>query len=275
MSNTMIQNPVAQVAAAMNRPVMLKDVAEKLGMPVSSVAGCLCPRSKMSKEKIELVRRTVDEMGYVPKAARRFVNQPEVKERFCSICGTKLNNVQKKYCTSCGKSVQQQARLDWKKNNTDKMREYRLKWYHKNGHGKNTETCYCNGCFHSREDEVRHMKYLREQGYSNSEIAKAIGRSYQAVLMNIGKQDPELSKQNVAMAQHIRAQKNAARKQYVLNKPIREYNAKVEAHNKMKAELALLQVDLLSEKPIIEKAAQTKIEFPMVNLATVQPTALQ
>ena len=272
---SMMQNYSVANGSFENRPVMLKDVAEKLGMPVSSVAGCLCPHSRMSKEKIELVRRTVDEMGYVPKAARKFVNQPEVKERFCSICGTKLNNVQKKYCTSCGKLAQQQARLDWKKNNADKMREYRLKWSHKNGHGKNTKTCYCNGCFHSREDEVRHMKYLREQGYSNAEIAKMIGRTAQTVLANIGKQDPELSKQNVAMAQHIRAQKNAARKAYVINKPIREYNKRVEQHNKMKAELNLLQLDLLTQKPIIEQAAQTKIDFPLVNLSTVQPTALQ
>lgn len=134
---------------------------------------------------------------------------------------------------------------------------------------------YWNGNFHTKEEEVARMKELRAQGYSNAEIAKAIGRTRDTVWRSIGKQDPELAKQNVAMAAHIRAQKNAARKQYVLNKPIREYNKKVEAHNKMKAELNLLQMELLTEKPEIMKAAQTEIKFPMVDLKTLQPTALQ
>lgn len=132
-----------------------------------------------------------------------------------------------------------------------------------------------NGNFKTREEEVARMKELRAKGYSNPEIAKAIGRTTITVLRAIGKQDPELAKQNRIMSAHIRAQKNAARKQFVLNKPIREYNAKVEKHNKMKAELNLLQTELLTEKPEIMKAAQTKIDFPMVDLHTVQPTALQ
>ena len=144
-------------------------------------------------------------------------------------------------------------------------------------HVKNTQltTYYRGGNFHTKDEEVTRMKELREEGYSNAEIAQKIGRSIYNVWKKIGPQDPELSKQNVAMAAHIRAQKNAARKQYVLNKPIREYNAKVEKHNKMKAELAMIQVELLSEKSSIEKVSQTKISFPLVDLKTLQPTPLQ
>ena len=43
----------------------------------------------------------------------------------------------------------------------------------------------------------------------------------------------------------------------------------------MKAELNLLQTELLTEKPEIMKAAQTQIEFPEINLKTLTPTALQ
>ena len=119
------------------------------------------------------------------------------------------------------------------------------------------------------------MKELRSLGYSNAEIAKAIGRHYLCVLKHIGKQDPELSTQNRAMAAHIRAQKNAARKQYVLNKPIREYNKRVEQHNKLKAEITRMEAELRGQTPAIEKAAKIKIDFPLVDLHTVQPTALQ
>ena len=119
------------------------------------------------------------------------------------------------------------------------------------------------------------MNELRAMGYSNQEIAKAIGRSRTYVLDNIGIQDIELSKQNRAMAQHIIAQKNAARKQYMVNKPIREYNRKVEAHNKLKAQVAQMELELKPQINAIEKAAQTKIEFPMMQMETVQPVALQ
>lgn len=137
------------------------------------------------------------------------------------------------------------------------------------------ESYYYNGNFHTKEEEVARMKELREQGFSNAEIAKKLGRGIVTVWNAIGKQDKELTLQNIAMAAHIRAQKNAARKQYVVNKPIREYNAKVEQHNKMKAELNKLQTELLTEKSAIVQAAKTKIDFPLVDLHTVQPTALQ
>ena len=119
------------------------------------------------------------------------------------------------------------------------------------------------------------MSYLRSQGYGNFEIARMAATTPKTVRSHIGNEPVELAKQNRAMAQHIRAQKNAARKQVVINKSIAQYNAKVEKHNKMKAELNLLQTELLTEKPKIMKAAQTEIKFPMVDLKTLQPTALQ
>ena len=221
MSNTMIHNPVAQVAAAMNRPVTKEDIAKVLNLPIGTVRAYLSKNPTASDKpgsKVALVRETAKNMGYDPAAAHAY--------------GTTYKD------------------------------------------GRTTGTWY-KGNFKSRQEEIARMQELRAQGYSNAEIAKAIGRTAVCVWTNIGPQDPELSNQNRAMAQHIRAQKNAARKAYVINKPIREYNKRVEQHNKMKAELALLQVDLLTQKPIIEQAAQTKIDFPLIDLHTVQPTALQ
>ena len=247
------------------RPVMLKDIAEKLGLPLSSVRDCMKTNSAMSKQKIDLVRQTADEMGYNTTKSRSYcgkINGQKAKgkptvchEKTCVMCGKLYvpNSNRQQYCLAC--------------------RGKYHKEYFKKYHGRCMN--YYNGNFKTKAEEVTRMKELRAMGYSNTEIAKAIGRCYDTVHRNIGKQDVELSTQNRVMAAHIRAQKNAARRQYVLNKPIREYNAKVEKHNKMKAELNLLQTELLTEKPEIMKAAQTEIKFPMVDLKTLQPTALQ
>ena len=137
------------------------------------------------------------------------------------------------------------------------------------------ESYYHNGNFHTKEEEIARMLELREQGFSNAEIAKKIGRHSVTVFKKIGKQDEEMTRQNLAMGARIRAQKNAARKLYIVNKKVVEYNKKVEKHNKMKAELNILQLELLEQKPTIEQTAQTVIEVPMIDLRTVQPTALQ
>ena len=86
---------------------------------------------------------------------------------------------------------------------------------------------YYNGNFYTKEEEVARMKELRNQGYSNAEIAKIVGRTCGTVLRNIGTQDAELSKQNRVMASHIRAQKNAMRKMYVVNKNITQYTRRL------------------------------------------------
>lgn len=264
MSNTAIMNPVAQVAS-MNRPVLKKDIANALGLPLGTVCAYLskkAPAKNLPGSKVELVRRTAAEMGYDPNAAllwhygqNNAQRKSSLLECSCVVCGKTFQKTGtfQKYCPEC--AVAQK------------------KMYQKKYHGRSMN--YHNGNFKTRDEEIARMNELRTQGYSNSEIAKAIGRSDRCVLANIGKQDPELSKQNIAMAAHIRAQKNAARKQYIINKPIREYNKRVEQHNKMKEEIAKIEAELRPQTPAIEKAAQIKIDFPLVNLATVQPTALQ
>lgn len=205
--------------ASITRPVMVKDIAEKLGKSRGCVSFYLAKsNANMQTPTAILIRNTAKEMKYNPVEAKSYA----VKTR----------------------------------------------------DGRTTSSWY-GGNFKSRQEEIARMQELRGKGYSNAEIAKAIGRSYNAVRNNIGKQDPELTIQNRNMAQHIRAQKNAVRKMYVINKNIAQYNAKVEKHNKMKAELNLLQTQLLSEKPEIMKASQTQINVPQVDLKVLTPTALQ
>ena len=67
MNTTMNNMPVA----VSSNPVTAKMIAEKLGMNVLTVKACLCKNArKMSKEKVNLVRKTAEEMGYDPKTAR-------------------------------------------------------------------------------------------------------------------------------------------------------------------------------------------------------------
>ena len=130
------------------------------------------------------------------------------------------------------------------------------------------------GNYHSKADEIARMKQLRQEGYTNHEIAQKIGRAYSTVLNSIGKQDPLMTKTTQQMAAASRKQKSAARAAYVRNKPIAEYNAKVQEHNELKAKLNALQVELLTEKPQIEQAAKIAVTAPQMNLVNLQPTAL-
>ena len=136
------------------------------------------------------------------------------------------------------------------------------------------ETFYYGGNFHSKAEEKAKMQSLRDAGYSHAEIARKIGRCYETVLNNLGPQDPTLTLQNHRLAFQYRAQKNAARAQYLRNKPIAEYNAKVQEHNELKAKLNALQVELLTEKPQIEQTAKITVTAPQMNLVNLQPTAL-
>lgn len=64
MNTTMNNMPVA----VSSNPVTAKMIAEKLGMNVGTVRVCMRKNTLgMSKEKVDLVRKTAEEMGYDPK----------------------------------------------------------------------------------------------------------------------------------------------------------------------------------------------------------------
>lgn len=130
------------------------------------------------------------------------------------------------------------------------------------------EHFWCNGCFHSKAEEVARMESLREEGFSNAQIAKKIGRTTITVRRSIGQQPEEITRLNKIMGGKIRAQKNAMRKQYVINKPIIEYNQKVEELNKAKAELDALQKDIAVKQKIAEKNARAKVKCPGITFET-------
>ena len=78
--------------------------------------------------------------------------------------------------------------------------------------GKPEEHFYHSGNFHSREEEVQHMRYLRAKGYTNAEIAKKVGRSYWMVWSAIGNQPEEYTKMSKKLTGKRISSANAARR---------------------------------------------------------------
>lgn len=292
--NTTIQNPVAAVASAMN-PVTAKDIAEKLGMSLSTVKQYMSPGYRWSGKGVQLVRKTAEEMGYDPKAALSYggsiwrgksrktgayhnlsdapdhIDGPVTLKRIAEIAGVSVPTVQREIKKQAGPIWELALKYGYENFRDPAVIERKAKEKAE----RKAQEYYKNTPFHSVEERTKYMLYLRSQGYGTFDIARMAGTTPKTVRYHIGSEPVELANQNRAMGQHIRAQKNAARKQYVINKPIREYNKRVEQHNQMKAELNKLQTELLTEKPAIVQAAQMKINFPLVDLHTVQPTALQ
>ena len=148
-----------------------------------------------------------------------------------------------------------------KKNGYDpKIRCYRKK--------EKPEHFWCNGCFHTKAEEVARMKSLREEGYSNAQIAKKIGRTIATVRRSIGAQSEELTKMNRIMGRKIYAQKNAARKQYVINKPIIEYNKALEEKKTIEEKLEAILKDMPIKEAQARKNARAKVKCPSFSLET-------
>lgn len=88
-----------------------------------------------------------------------------------------------------------------------------------------------NGNFHSHEDEVSHMRELRNRGYNNREIAKMVGRSIQTIYDAIGKQPKIMTELSLKLAGEHKAKANHNRK-------IAIATAKREAYERLIAEQA-------------------------------------
>ena len=105
---------------------------------------------------------------------------------------------------------------------------------------------YHKGNFASHKEEVDYMLQLRDEGYTNAEIAKKIGRCYLTVLNNIGKQPAELTAISGSVAQFIQAHREQLRKAYVLQREVDRHNAMVESVDALNARIASMEDALKS-----------------------------
>lgn len=220
--------------------ITTQEIAEKFGLTVGTVRMYLHNRNRTHPRAAQ-IRKYASENGWYEHMKK------------CATCGKEFkpgSNVAK-YCPECKAKVYSNGykRYLEKVNGT-------YRWF--------------NGCFHTRAEEISRMNELREEGYSNIEIAKKIGRSQSSVLRTIGAQPKEMSEKNRVMARKIDAQKNAARKQYVINKSIEDYNKTVDEVRAVEEHLEKLKQDLTIKEMIAKKNARRTVKTPSIDLSTTQ-----
>lgn len=266
---------------AMGRPVSTKDVAEKLGMPRGTVKNSLNPNysDSYSKTTVAKVRKTATEMGYALKSFEESVGRVTQKS-IASEFGVPIVTVNRALHGKIHTELAEKIKRFAVENNYENPQDPEVKARH--AEEKRAETYYCKTAFHDRGELQAYMRYLRKEGYGNTEIAKKAGITRNTVRRNIGPTPPELAKHNRVMGQKLRGLKNAARRQYLHNKPIAEYNARVEQVNKLREDAAkalaaadALKAQLTVQTPAIEALAAKKLQTPSLNLASLTPTALQ
>lgn len=129
--------------------------------------------------------------------------------------------------------------------------------------------------FPSKEAETLRMEYLREQGYSNAQIARKIGRSALTVRRRIGVQSKEMTIANVRYAMQRRAADKEHRRQIMAAKVVRQYNEKVTEMDayRIKAEEAVKISNKLREE--VEQMRPEAVEAAKVaGIAMIVPDAV-
>lgn len=129
--------------------------------------------------------------------------------------------------------------------------------------------------FPSKEAETKRMIYLREQGYSNREIAQKVGRCVGTVYHRIGAQAEDMSLSNIIQGSKNRAARNAQRKQYVADHTVRTYNGLVTELSDVKTRIAKLESEVQQLKPDAIQASKISTVKMIEDLSSAPATAIQ
>lgn len=285
------------MSETMNRSnyVTHAQIANRLGLSRATVCNALKGRKEVAPNTADLVRKTAQEMGYDhgKKWGNKKISGKKVERALAKIdaalptltrsektvsmemiankLGISCTTVQRVYASN-GKKVNE--KIEEKIRQAADILGY-IPGRNKKHNGKDVAVkWWWGGNFHTKEEEVSRMLDYRKAGFTNAEIAKKLGRSRDTVDRHLGKQDAAMTAMSCKMAGLRRAQQNAARKQYAINKPILEYNAKVEEHNTLKAKLEKMEAEIAPQTPHIEKICTQKIDIPALNLKTLQPTQI-
>jgi len=277
------------------------DIANKLGMSVNTVSQYLSPNYPRNSKGVQIVRKTAEEMGYDSKTALSYcgslwngrsrknidftkvpatIDGPVTQNKIAEIAGTSIATVHR-------------ALFGGKGDFCEDIRKLATMYGYENPHDpavkakreaekaeQKANAYYLNSPFHTAEERKKYMLYLRSQGYGNFEIARKAGTVPKTVRYWIGSEPAELAKHNRSLAQKIRGQKNAARKVYIRNQKVADFNAKAEQHNAIKAEAERLMAQAKQMEAVLKPEEQKIVAMavpamPVINLAAVQPTQLQ
>lgn len=269
--------------SALNRPVFAKDIAQKLGLSISTVRQYLSDKFPWKGDTVRLVRETAAAMGYDPQKVMKYTGEitrgiPKphsamTQQKMADALGTSMSTVSRalngklKNKELAAKILEYASRHGYENHTSS---EYKAK----KAAEKAANSWWCGTAFRTREEMIAYMKNLRDLGYGNTEIAKRAGVTPITVRRNIGLMPADLARHNRIVGQQLRVQKRVARAAYLRNKPIAEYNAKVDERNALKEKMAKLDAEIAEKQPAIEKLAAQKVPAPQLNLSSLSPTPL-
>lgn len=221
------------------KPVQtLQELAHLIHMPYGSLCNVLRGGCASALTR-EYVRRAVERFGYKPWKPGR-VTFRDISAR----TGFSVVSVQKALGsapTTLSPATVQQIR--------DVAAEM----------GYDATPCHPNGYLHrsnfpSPEVELERMKILRSQGYSNTDIARKTGSSYQHVLRRLGKQPKAITKMNCYAGATIRHLHSFQRERYQLQPKLDEYSAAQAQLEQLQAEEAALRAKVVQLRRYVRRA---------------------
>lgn len=286
---------------ALNRPVLITDITEALGCTKNGVSRAFRPQYPDQTKLAKHIRSECERLGlhYDPIAEAEYYEQLKAQKRkakaaanekhidFSAISipsepvksqreigkliGVRLavvNRALRGGKDGYSAEIRKLAQMCGYENRTSA--EYKAKKVAE----KAANSWWYDTPFHTKGDRIAYFRYLRSQGFGNTEIAKKAGTTRQTVRRNIGSTPADLAKHNRIVGAKLGVVKRMARKQYLRNKPIAEYNAKVDERNALKEKMAKLDAEIAEKQPAIEKLAAQKIPAPQLNLSSLSPTPL-
>lgn len=260
-----------------NMPGVVSEAMKELGFVRIPGNNSFKARADRVKERLNAIPADAKAKTLRDIADALGISQQTVQNAFCKSAQGRLSQ-------SLLSSIQEAAkRMDYvspmtpegKKRTQERLNAVRQAHFWKGGN------------FHTKEEEVARMRQLREEGYSNMEIAKKIGRSYQTVRKSIGTQPTDMTLHTKAMSGAARTKKTQERKVYVADHTIRAYNDTLQEINTLRndAKALLEKADSLEKKLVTQlpdvKKAQKVATLPLltiepaINLASAQPTTIQ
>lgn len=108
--------------------------------------------------------------------------------------------------------------------------------------------------FPSPEVELERMEILRSQGYSNADIARKTGTSYQRVLYRLGKQPKAITKMNCSASAIGRHLRSIQRERYQLQPKLEEYSAAQAQLEQLQAEETALRAKVVQLRRYVRRA---------------------
>lgn len=232
-------NPAALEAIPVpEKPVQtLQELAQLIHMPYGTLCRVLNGGGAPGTQ--EYVRRAVERFGYKPWKPGR-VTARDIATR----TGFSVVSVQKALGsapTTLSPATVQQIR--------DVAAEmgYDATPYHPKGYLHRSN-------FPSPEVELERMEILRSQGYSNADIARKTGTSYQRVLYRLGKQPKAITKMNCAASAIGRHLRSIQRERYQLQPKLEEYSAAQAQLEQLQAEETALRAKVVQLRRYVRRA---------------------